>query len=55
MNMDIWVVGTSNQLISRGFKLKQNFQKKKVITGKTSLFVIGPFCTPHSISLNIGF
>ena len=40
MNMDIWVVGTSNQ-------------KNKVVTG--SVFVIGPFCTYHSIYLNITF
>ena len=40
MNMDIWVVGTSNQ-------------KNKVVTG--SVFVIGPFCTYHSIYLNIAF
>ena len=36
--------------------MKQNYQKKnKVVTGKTPFFVIGPFCTPHSICLNIGF
>ena len=34
--------------------LKQNFQKK-VVTGKTPFFEIGPFCTPHSIFPNIGF
>ena len=31
-------------------KLKQNFQKV-VVTGKTTVFMIGPFCTPHLISL----
>ena len=36
-------------------KLKQNFQKNKVVTGKTPFFVIGPFCSHHSICLNIGF
>ena len=36
-------------------KLKQNFQKNKVVNGKTPFFVIGPFCTHHSICLNIGF
>ena len=36
-------------------KLKQNFRKREVVTGKTPFFVIGPFCTPHSICLNIGF
>ena len=36
-------------------KLKQNFLKNKVVTSKAWFFVIGPFCTPHSICLNIGF
>ena len=35
--------------------MKQNFQKNKVFTGKTPLFVIGPFCTPYSVCLKIGF
>ena len=48
MNMEIWVVGTLNQL-------KQSFRKNKVVTGKTALFRIGSFCTPHSVCLNIGF
>ena len=34
-------------------KLKQNLQKRNVVTGKTPFFVIGQFCTPHC--LNIGF
>ena len=29
------------------FKLKQNFQKNKVVTNKTLLFVICQFCTLH--------
>ena len=55
--MDIWVVGTSNQINSMYEvpKLKQNFQKRKVVTDKTPFFVIGQFCTPHSIYLKIGF
>ena len=36
-------------------KLKQIFQKNKVITDKTPLFVIGPFCSRHSVCLSIGF
>ena len=36
-------------------KLEQIFQKNKVVTGKTLLFVVGPFCSRHSICLNIGF
>ena len=53
--MDIWVVGISNQLLKVVLKLKQNFQKNKVVTGKTPFLVIGLFCTHHSICLNIGF
>ena len=41
--------------IKSTFKLKQNFQKNKVVTGKTLFFVIVQFCTSHSICLNIGF
>ena len=55
-NMSIWVVDTSNQVfIGAVLKLKQNFQKNKVVTGKTPFFVIGSFCSHHSICLNIGF
>ena len=35
------------------FKLKLSFQKNKVVTGKTSFFVIGLFGTLHTICLNI--
>ena len=35
--------------------MKRNFQKNKVVTGKTPFFVVGQFCTHHSISLNIDF
>ena len=44
-----------NSFHSRDSKTGTNFPKKKVITGKTPLFVIGPFCSRHSICLNIGF
>ena len=30
-------------------------QKNRVVTDKTPFFVIGPFCSHHSICLNIGF
>ena len=53
--MGVWAVGTLNQLFKRGIKLKQNFQKNKVVTGKTPFSVISPFCSYHSICLNIGF
>ena len=35
--------------------MEQIFQKNKVVTGKTALFVIGPFCSRYSICFNIGF
>ena len=35
--------------------MKQNFQENKVVPGKTPFFVIGTFCTLHSICLNISF
>ena len=54
----IWSFGLlAHQINSLGevLKLKQNFQKNTVVPGKTLFFVIGPFCTHHSIYLNIGF
>ena len=54
MNMRNWVVGTSNQRFMIG-SYTETFNKKKVDTGKTAFFVIGPFCTSHSICLNIDF
>ena len=55
--MSIWVVGTSNEInsLQEVLKLEQNFLKNKAVTGKTTLFVRGPFCTYNSICLNIGF
>ena len=35
--------------------LEQIFQKNKVVTGKTPIFVISPFCSRNSVCLNIGF
>ena len=54
MNMNIWVVGISNQLSITGSYsiLKQNFQKNKLDAGKTVFFVIGQFYNSHSICLN---
>ena len=53
--MDIWVVRGLNQRLIRGSFTEIKFSKKKVVTGKTPLVVVGPFCTPHSICLNISF
>ena len=51
-NRNIWVVCKSNQI--KVLRLKLNFQKNEAVKGKSKFFVIGPFCTPHSICLNIG-
>ena len=55
MNMNIWVVGTSNQLFITCSYIETNFQKKKVVRAKTPLFEIGPFCAPHCICFNTDF
>ena len=49
-----WLVYQVNSLYVV-LKLKQNVRKNKTVAGKTLFFAIGPFCTPHSICLNIGF
>ena len=54
----IWAFGSLVHQINslqEILKLKQNFQKNKVVTGKTPFFVMGPFCTHHSSCFNIGF
>ena len=56
--MGIWVVGTSNQLFVKGIakiKLKPNFQKNEIVTGKTPFFMMGTFCSHFCICPNIGF
>ena len=54
----IWTLGSLVHQINSsltGSETKIQFSKKyKVATGKTSVFVIGPFCTSHTICLNIG-
>ena len=55
MNMDISVASTLNQLHIRGSYTEIKYSKKKVVTCKTPFFVTGPFCTHHSICLNISF
>ena len=54
----IWVFGLLVQQINslwEVLKLKHNFQKNKVVTGKTPFFLVGPFCSDHFSCLNIGF
>ena len=56
--IQIWTFGSLVHQInsfSEVLKLEKMFQKNEVVTGKTPLFVIGPFCSYHSIFLNIGF
>ena len=36
-------------------KLGQIFQKNQLVPGKTLLFMIGPFCSRHSVCLDSGF
>ena len=53
----IWVVGTSNKstLHKRFLHWNKILKKNRVVTGKTSLFGVGPFCTHHSIGLDMSF
>ena len=52
MNMDIWLVGTSNQVFLRGSYTETKISKNKVVTRKIRFYVIGRFCVPRSICLN---
>ena len=57
--MYIWAIGILNQLFILKFILDSytqiKFLKNEVVGGKRPFFVMGPFCTPHSVCLNIGF
>ena len=56
--IQIWTLGSMVHQINpfeEVLKLKQIFQINKVVTGKTLLFVIGQFCSRHSICLNVDF
>ena len=50
----IWAFGSLVHQI-KVLKLEQIFQKNKVVTGRTPLFLIGPFCSRRFICRNIGF
>ena len=54
MNVDTWVISKLNQQFTRDSYTEITFSKK-CSSRTTPLLVIGPFCTPHSICLNIGF
>ena len=47
-NMDIWVIGTLNELFIRSFYTRINFQNK-VVRCKTPFFVISPVCTHYYV------
>ena len=49
INMYIWAIGILNQLFIRGSYTQIKFQKNEVVSGESPFFVIGPFCTSHSI------
>ena len=53
-NMGVLLVHQINYL-QEVLKQRQNFEKNKVVTGKTPFSVIGPFCSYHSFCFNIGF
>ena len=56
--VQIWEIGLLVHQINslqEVLKLKHNFQKNTLVAGKTQFFVIGPFCSHHSICLNIDF
>ena len=53
-HLDDWYIKST--LYTMFLNLNKIFEKGKyLVTGKTPFFVKGPFCTPHSIFLNIGF
>ena len=49
-----WLVYQTT-LYTRFLNRNKIFEKNKVVTCKIPFFVIGLFCTPHSIYPNIGF
>ena len=56
MNMRIWEIGALNQSFMRRSYNEIKFSlKQKLISGRFAFFVIGQFCTHHSIYLNIDF
>ena len=54
VNMDILVARTLNEIFITGSFTEIKFSKKRQLVAKPRSCV-GPFCTPHSICLNIGF
>ena len=54
----IWTLGSLVHQINsflKVLKLKQIFQKNKVVTSRTPLFVIGLLCSRYSVCLKTAF
>ena len=49
MNINMWLVGTSNQLFITGSHKETKFSKKQ--SSYWQNIVIVPFCTPHTVFL----
>ena len=55
MNMDIWVIGTLNQIFIRNSCSQRKFSEDTVVSGKAPFFVIGPSCTTLQFVLKLTF
>ena len=52
INIDIWLVDTSNQIFTSGSYYSNSiFKKNKADNIKTPIFVKSPFRTPHNVYL----
>ena len=54
-SLDHWYVKSIINYLEELFILKLNFQKQKVVGGKTQFFVISPFVPPVLFFLRLGF
>ena len=54
-SLDHWYVKSIINYLEELFILKLNFQKQKVVGGKTQFFVISPFVPPVLFFLGLGF
>ena len=54
-DMGIWIPWYIKSTLYKSFLTETKSSKNKVVTSKIPFFVIGPYCTHHSICLNIDF
>ena len=54
MNMNIWAIGTLNQLIIEVLILKLNFQKNKVVSVKCPFLLVAPWYSQFVLTLAFG-